>query len=642
MLNQRSIEILMELCDHSDEYLTGAYFAEKFNVSLRTIQGDMREIKNELKGENCVRLISQTSKGSRIEINDYDEFSVLMNSLYQQYAASSLNFSVSRINQMLFLLLHKHRPVTFFEMEERFFISSSTLRNDLKEIEEILQKYELELFHSKNKVMIHGLEMEKRICLLERNLYLAHMKDEQGILYVDERQLDRIKDVLTEAFVKYKYYVMDEDFSNIILFINILLHRIRDGFSIPAEELDCAEEMGKPEYEIASWVLRRLGQIFFLNSSDQEAMCFALYLKGKGNREDSSAISPEMNKFILDSLEAIRDKFGMDFTDDMNLRIALALHCMSLNARVKYNMQIKNDMSAYIRESFPVGYDLGIYLGHLLGKKYGKCVSEDEISLLAIHFYSNILEHKKRSGRKKMLIISTLKKSMTILLEQTLLKWFSDQVSTIYFVNPMNMKEDMLDQYEVFLTTEKGRFYEVGLAMYIDPFPTEKDYLNIKLNLDGFKSLESITALFNPKLFFLAESAEKDEVLKTICDSGERYCEEDDLYEQVMERENIGSTFFSKGIAVPHPMYAVSSDTFMVVYISQKAVVWDTDNNMVNLIILVHVGKNNPQAFQIWDYFSKIFSDKTLIKKLLKNPTYEHFIGLIKEVLKTGINSNEV
>lgn len=227
---------------------------------------------------------------------------------------------------------------------------------------------------------------------------------------------------------------------------------------------------------------------------------------------------------------------------------------------------------------------------------------------------------------------------MTVLLKQTLLKWFSEEVSAIDFVNPMDITEDILDNYHIFITTEKGQFYEMGLAMYIDPFPSEKDFLNIRLNLDGFKNLDSVADLFSPQLFFVSPSGEKSNILKTICDSGIRYCGEQSLYEQVIERENIGSTFFTKGIAVPHPMHAVSSDTFMVVYISEKPVIWDEDNNMVNLIVLVHVGKNNPQAFQIWDYFSKIFSDKTMIKKLLKNPSYDNFIHLIKTILETGMN----
>ena len=192
------------------------------------------------------------------------------------------------------------------------------------------------------------------------------------------------------------------------------------------------------------------------------------------------------------------------------------------------------------------------------------------------------------------------------------------------------------------LTTEKGNFYDMGLAMYIESFPTERDYLNIRLHLDGFQNIESITALFRPDLFFVKPTAEKDDVLKVICEKGADYCGESSLYEQVLERENIGSTYFSKGIAVPHPMHAVSSDTFLVVYIIQKPVIWDEDGNEINVVILIHVGKNNPQAFQIWNYFSRIFSEKTLIKRLLRKPTYENFIELIKDVLETGFPKSEV
>lgn len=200
-----------------------------------------------------------------------------------------------------------------------------------------------------------------------------------------------------------------------------------------------------------------------------------------------------------------------------------------------------------------MGYDLGAYMAYLIGQKYGRRVSEDEICLLAIHFYSCILEKKRSSDMKKILVVTTLKKSMTILLKQTLLKWFLDVVSTIHFVNPMDLKEDMLDEYEIFLTTEKNKFYDMGLAMYINQFPTEQDYLNIKLNLDGFENLESITALFKPKQFFLESFADKDKILKTICDSSIAYCEQESLYEQVIEREKIGSTYFSNPVLFyPH------------------------------------------------------------------------------------------
>ena len=68
-----------------------------------------------------------------------------------------------------------------------------------------------------------------------------------------------------------------------------------------------------------------------------------------------------MDNFISEAFEEIRRNFGVDFTDNINLRITLALHCMSLSIRIKYDMQVKNDMLNYIRETFPLGYDIGAY-----------------------------------------------------------------------------------------------------------------------------------------------------------------------------------------------------------------------------------------------------------------------------------------
>ena len=639
MLSKRAIEVLMELCNHPDEFLTGSYLAEKFQVSLRTIQGDMREIKEELKDETCVNIISKTSKGSSVEIKDYEEFSALINTLYQEYSSTILNYSGGRISTLLLVLLNKHRAISLYELEEQLHISSSTLQNDLKKVEDIIRKYDLEVFRSKNRVMIDGPEAGKRRCLFEENLYLRHMKDEEGHLYIDERRITQIRDVLTEVFVKYKYYVMDTDFNNIIFFTNIMLRRIEMGFTVSEEDDDLKLVRDTVEYEIATKIIKKLGRIFLVDPSEQEAMYFSVFIKGKANKQEGDAISAETEKVVEETIEAIRDKFGIDLTSKLNLKIALTLHCMSLEARVKYNMQIKNDMLEYIRESFPIGYDLGSYMGHLLSQKYGKRIIDDEVALLAIHFYSYVLEDRQQQGKKKVLVISTLKKSMTILLRQTLLKWFVNEVSVVDIVNPMDLTDNMLDKYDLFLTTEQSQFYEMGLAMYVNAFPREKDYLNIKLNLDGFKDIDSVTSMFSKELFFVAPSAKKENVIKKICECGAKYCEQENLYQEVMEREGIGSTFFTKDIAVPHPMQAVSSDTFLVVYLSEKPIVWDEDGNQIHLAVLVHVGKNNAQAFQIWDYFAKIFADKQLIKQLLKKPDYENFIECIKKSLESNIQA---
>lgn len=639
MLNQRQIEILLEFCNHSNEYLTAAYFADKLGVSLRTVQGDMKVIRKELEDETSANLISKASKGSCIQVEDRDEFSAFVNSLYQQYTTVSLNYPTSRISKILLLLLNRHRAVPITEMEDHFYVSRSTLLNDLKKVEEILEGFSLELLRSSNKVMIDGSEINKRRCLADQDLYLAHIKNERGMLYIDERQLAKIKNILTETFVEHKYHIMDTDFNNTILFLNIMICRMGDGFYIQPGELEITESL-EAEYEISKDVFDKISRKFFIKVTEDEIRYLSVYLRGQGNNRDSDTITQEMDEFILKSLEAIKENFGVDFTNNINLRITLALHCMSLSIRIKYDMQMKNDMLEYIRETFPLGYDISAYFAFLLQQRYGKKVSEDEMALLAVHFYSSLLEINNRSGKTKILVISSMKNSMTLLLKQTLLRWFSEYISAVDFVNPMDVTEEMLDDYGVYLTTEKDEFFEKGLAMYVDTFPNQHDYMNIKLNIDGFKDIEDVAAMFYPELFCTARSSKKEEVLKTLCDLAAKHFQVEDLHSQVLQREEIGSTFFSKNIAVPHPMYAVSSDTFVAVYVSKEPILWDSEKNEVNLIMLMHVGKNNNQAFQLWNYFSKIFADKSLVDKLIEDPSYDNFIFWIKEALETGINND--
>lgn len=74
LLNQRQLEILLELFEKPEVYMTASYFSSKHQCSLRTIQNDIRQIKTELESTNCVIFESTTRKGCRILIQDSSPF----------------------------------------------------------------------------------------------------------------------------------------------------------------------------------------------------------------------------------------------------------------------------------------------------------------------------------------------------------------------------------------------------------------------------------------------------------------------------------------------------------------------------------------------------------------------------------------
>lgn len=246
------------------------------------------------------------------------------------------------------------------------------------------------------------------------------------------------------------------------------------------------------------------------------------------------------------------------------------------------------------------------------------------------------MDQQRSSGTKRLLVISSLRRSESILLRQTLVNWFSDQIKELYFVPPEKMDESYLERYDTFVTTEKGKYYDMGLAIYISQFPDRHDYLNLKLALDGFRNADDILDIFQRDLFvYFDQSVQKEDIISTLCQNAAASYELDKeaLETAVMERENMRSTFFGNGIAAPHPMSAISSDTFVCVGISHEQVEWDSSQNKVQLILLIGMGKNNAKAFQLWNYLSKLFADRYFVERLLPNPSYGNFLKLLKDAI---------
>lgn len=192
-----------------------------------------------------------------------------------------------------------------------------------------------------------------------------------------------------------------------------------------------------------------------------------------------------------------------------------------------------------------------------------------------------------------------------------------------------------MDDYDIFLTTERNHYYDAGLAFYVDPFPGQQDYLNLKLAIDGFQSIEDITSIFYKDLYSIGDGKKREKIVENMCQKSSEYFElaGAEFKDAVFQRENMRSTYWGNGIAVPHPLTAVSSDSFVAVTELPQAVVWDDQKNMVNLVLLVCVGKNSSKAFQLWNYLAKVFSDKHFVERLLPDPSYEHFIALLKEAI---------
>ena len=91
-------------------------------------------------------------------------------------------------------------------------------------------------------------------------------KNEQGMVYIDERQIAKIKNILTEIFVEHKYHIMDTDFNKQYYFLNIMICRMGDGFYIQPNELNITEDLGSA-YEISKDIFEKISRRLFYKNN---------------------------------------------------------------------------------------------------------------------------------------------------------------------------------------------------------------------------------------------------------------------------------------------------------------------------------------------------------------------------------------
>lgn len=629
MLTKRQKEMIQEFERHSPSFLTADHFVDKFQVSMRTVQSDIKKIREHLATTRYAELISVASKGSQLIIKDYAAFQ--MNTRQKEITSES-NQS-DRVRKLCVLLLNQKRPINRQKILNQLFIASSTLNTDLKEADKLLRNYQLSVERKRNSgIFISGKEYDKRKCLLK----LGHLDihQEQNNMGTEETFRQDIEMVLVSVLLKHHFHISETLFQNLIVHIEMAIKRMRSGFYIGTDEFEEISDFDS-EMEVSTEIFQRLAERSYFKISQEEILNLAIYIKGKSDYEKDDYISEEVNTFILYALKEINEKFDIDFRQEIDLRISLALHLMPLLTRIEYNIQNENQLLDQIKQSFPLGFDIAAYMCMLLQNTIDKKIEEGEIAYLAIYFNQYLAKYNDISGKKRILIITSLKRSESILLRQRFATWFSNDITILTLVNTHEVASLDIEDYDVIFTTEQTELTDKMGAILISFFPSEQEYSKIKLAIDGFNDKFEIVNLFDKALFHYGHFTNKKEVLDKICSIsvskvGDKVFQ---LREAVELREEIGSSYFGNGIALPHPINPILAETFVSVILLKNELDWDSDGNKVHLVMLVAIEKNNAKVFQLWNYLAKIIQEKGFVDRVVKEPTFENFRENLSQLL---------
>lgn len=627
MLTKRQIKILESLINNNNEYYTSNQLAQQFNVSIRTIKSDLKEIKKYSETSDDFKIESLPSKGTRLIIHDENSLLSSLNRLTRKVDYTNRD-NIDRVNELIKKLIFSNTYISKYSMMESLYVSESTLYQTVNEAKQKLKDFNLNISYKTNHgYFIEGDEVDIRRYIMVNNLYFNNS------IIINE-DLARIYNVIANSFVDNKYQINEKNLQNITMHVALTIQRVKDGNYVNIKTTSSLK--GTTEYRISENILNHFLMMYNIDREhlQNETLLLTQTILGKTEYYINDSLQDQINDIINAFFIEIQSKFSINFCTNENLKLFLALHVVPMIYRIKSHTTLVNEMSTEIRQSFPIGYDIALDFSTKLSKIFDIHISEDELSYLTLYFNYGIENLNLGGKSRRILIFTNLRKSETILLKHKILSWFPNQISEITFVDSNNQDVDLSEYDAIFSTDDDVDKFKGGVTK-INVFPDEKDFNRINLSINGYTDEQSILKKFSPELFYYGQVKDKKAALSILCQQAKKiYSLPDDFQKSIETREDFSATYFDNLIAMPHPLSPISDETFVSVLITKHPIKWNSTHD-AQVIMLISIEKNNPRAFQFWHYISCIVRNESKISKIIQNPTYDNFIRILKESLKS-------
>ncbi len=638
MLTDRQKKILNILQAHPDG-MTSEDISRLVGVSSKTIRTDLKNIAAQLP-QTAAKLTVSTRKGCLMEIIDAAEFDKLLHTRKSSSAdADSRN---RHIMQRLLYGAVNGVPVKQQELADELYIGLSTLKMNLKDVKSDLQKYRLDIVNYKNQgMMIAGNEAQIRYCISE---YI--FRGQSGKAQGSENELNRklfseydlvlVKDILFKVLSSYEMVLGDVAVNNLLTHVLIALKRAGRENNVVYTLSESKDIEKHREFLIASAVFEEIYKQLHIDVATSEIYYLAQHLiasqKYTFEHQDS-----DIEALVSDMLKRVNTIAGIDFSGDANLYKWLTVHLQSVIPRIRFQMNIRNEILDVIKNEYPLAFQIGVIASKVIEEREHITVSENEIGYIAVHFGAALsrMDIKNEQMTKSALIVCGSGIGTAVLLKARLLEFFKNLLNVVDVVPGYKLKDMDLSSVDFIFTT-----------IPLDDLLTVDDELKRKIiqvkYLLNKQEIENIQHLFfhapsiskmNVGRFFHREQFitgrqfdDKEAVLTFLTDKLKNSGLMDaEACRSVFEREASSPTEIGNLVAIPHPMVNNTSVSSISVLVLNKPIIWVEHH--VQVVFLISIAKNE---FYLWEpIFLKLFKylvKENGVKKIIDKPEYEKFI----------------
>lgn len=618
---QQIIQILLE----NPKGIIGRRLAELCQVTSRTIRTDIAEINTYGK----YKIIADKQLGYRIEeVHQLNE-----DVLPSIYPSSRLIYIFQRLFE---------GNVSLEELINTLYVSETTLQTDISKIKKLISAYpDLKLVRQKGSLTLNGSEFVKRKLyknLLSTELNQQFQKEQIAQWYADI-PFNECVDVLEQKLTQYNYTIRQE--AKLMLFIHfgILVDRVSKQQYIKSNTFN---EQNTVEWRIAQDVFATIQTILPLQVPQDEINALAYLIECYQTEfllKENLQLSGKDENITQLVHYVVRQAYtysGVDFSKDDEFVNGMHLHLQGLLKRLDRGNTLPNPLVDNIKQQHPLVFDMAVFVCQSLGKYLGVLINEHEIAFIALHLgvsYGRMVQARK----VQVLLVANNNVQFVNLIEQKLLSIFNGKIEIVTRVN--HWKDDLLDRYDVDLIISLNRMTEVLPIpiVFISGFMTAIDERYI---FDKIQQIErqrlltdfsvQIEALLNDQFYYYQLNCQtKEEVITHMCTQlVKRNIVPSEYINAVLQRENMSSTSFQQGFALPHALFNEINQSTISIATLEKPMKWGAYS--VQLVILLALSQSDRELIPLlFEGLLGLIGEKIAIKKLVNSPDATTFLQYI-------------
>ena len=439
---------------------------------------------------------------------------------------------------------------------------------------------------------------------------------------------------------EYHFFINDYSLSNILLHAYIVINRLLKKKQLDSCHFDDVDSFPS-EKKVACAICDKISAKYNIHFSENEINQFTFLLITKTSSIDFYKLNQENIENIIGNdiydmskhlIEKVLHHFLLDIYDEEFI-LKFSLHLKNTLFRVKNGYQERNPIMTDIKTSYPLIYDIAVFIALEIKKMTNYILNEGEITFLAIHIGSIINSQNKLTHKIKCVLVyhKYYDYHQSILMK---LNRFSEDLEIIAICSSEDKLPDI--HFDIILSTIPFKQSKYPVIL-IHPFLNDQDYYHISQKIFEYKQALNIKIVSNYFSSFFEEDLfetehyfkDRFEMIRYMANQIIKKGYADQSFtDAVIERELIASTSFDNFIAIPHTVETSTTKNTGCIIINKTAMQWD--NYPVNLVIMIGVNKEKQNEFNdLYTHLLNILDDPEQTQQLIHCTNYQQFIFLL-------------